>query len=118
MVRTIVVGQILGFIIGTAVLWVCSLTTNSRRATLKTSAIYNAIMAVFGVALFGIAFIFLRSESDNAAGMFVVSTLVTLVVSFVLLMRLYEISFLATLWLAVAMWVVDTGVRKLIEVMF
>jgi hypothetical protein len=109
---------ILGFVVATLILWVCSLTTKSQRATIKTAAGYNAIMTVFGALLFGIGQVFLRTGSDTAAAGVLVSALVTLVVSFALLMRLYAISFWATIWLAIAMWGVDTGMKKLAEVLF
>ena len=114
MLGTTIVGCILGFVVGTVVLWLCSLTTNSPRANIKTSAIYNAIMTLFGELLFGVALICLRSGSEFTGWVLVLSTLVTLIVSFVFLMRLYEISFLATVWLTAAMYLVN----KLVEMIF
>ncbi len=111
-----VIGElILGFILGTLVLWGCSFTVKTEHANLKTAAIYNGIMTILGGALLGLVFIFLQTESGIAGGVLLASTIVTLVVSFWLLMRMYNITFPATLWLVIAMWVVDTGVEKLID---
>ena len=113
----VVIGElILGFIVGTLVLWVCSFTVKTDRANIKTAAVYNAIMTVFGGVLLAIALILLHTESGLAGGMFLASTVLTLIVSFWLLMRMYEISFLATIWLVIAMWAVDALVEKLIKV--
>lgn len=114
-----VIGELLiGFILGTAVLWGCSFTVKTAHATLKTAAIYNGIMTVLGAVLFGLALLFLQTESGIAGGILLASTGVTLVASFWLLMRMYDITFGATLWLVIAMWFVDTGVEKLIEFVF
>ena len=113
------VGQlVLGFIIGTFVLWICSLTVNTQNATLKVSAIYNATMTVLAAIVMGIGLLFLATDSSAAAAAFFISAIVTLIVSFVLLMRLYGISFLATIWLVIAMWAIDMGVKKLAAVIF
>lgn len=112
-----VIGElILGFIVGTLVLWVCSFTVKTDMANIKTAAIYNGIMTVFGGVLLAIGLIFLHTESSFAGGMFLVSTVLTLIASFWLLMRMYGISFLATIWLVFAMWAVDALVEKLIEI--
>ena len=111
-----VIGElVLGFIVGTLVLWVCSFTVKTDNANIKTAAIYNAIMTVFGGVLLAVALIFLHTESGVAGGMLLISTILTLIVSFWLLMRMYGITFMSTIWLVFAMWAVDTLVEKLIE---
>jgi hypothetical protein len=104
---------LLGFTIGTFVLWSCSFTVNTQKRTLKTSAVYNAIMTGLWVIPMGLALLFLQTESSMALTIFVVSTIALLIVSFILLMWLYEISFWATVWLVIAMWAVGMVVRKL-----
>lgn len=119
MYLTALIGElILGFIFGTIVLWICSFTVNTVNANLRTAAIYNGIMAILGGVLMGLAFNYISSESDITGEAFLLSLIVTLVISFWLLMRLYDISFIATVWLVIAMWAVDTGVTKLIEHVF
>ena len=108
----------LGFIFGTLVLWACSLTVQTGNANLRTAAIYSGVMTILRGVLFGIAILFLHTESSIAGGVLIASTFLTLVVSFGLLMRMYGITFLATIWLVIAMWVVDTGVEKLIDFVF
>ena len=107
---------IVGFIIGTLVLWGCSFTVKTPNANLKTAAIYNAIMTVLGGVLLAIGLLFVQTESGVAGVMFFVSLILTLIVSFWLLMTMYEIGFLAALWLVIAMWAVDTGIEKLMDV--
>lgn len=111
-----VIGElILGFILGTVVLWACSFTVKTDNANFKTAAIYNAIMTAIGGVLMAIAFVFLHTESSIAGGMLFASTILTLIVSSWLLMRMYNISFLSTIWLVIAMWATDTLVKKAIE---
>lgn len=107
---------VLGFIFGTLVLWLCSLTVKTARANIRTAAIYNAIMTVLGGVLLALGLLFLHTGSGITGGMFLVTTILTLIVSFWLLMRMYDITFLATLWLVFAMWAVNTLVEKLINV--
>ena len=108
----------LGFTFGTLVLWACSLTVKTENANLRTAAIYNGVMTILGGVLLCIGMLFLHTESNIAGGVLIASALLTLVVSFWLLMRMYGITFLATIWLVIAMWVVDTGVEKLIDFVF
>ena len=111
-----VIGElVLGFIVGTLVLWVCSFTVKTDNANIKTAAIYNAIMTAIGGVLMAIALVFVHTESGVAGGMLIVSTILTLIVSFWLLMRMYGISFLSTIWLVIAMWAVDALVEKAVE---
>ena len=112
-----VIGElIVGFIVGTLVLWACAFTVTTEQANIRTAALYNAIMTAIGGVLVAMALIFLHTESGVAGGLLVISTVLTLIVSFWLLMRMYAISFLATLWLVFAMWAVDTLVEKLIAI--
>jgi len=111
-------GQIVGFIIGTMILWGCSFSVNTPNANIKTSAIYNGIMTVMGSVLMGMAFIFLHTESGIAGGVFIISTTLMLIVSFWLLMRMYMITFGATVWLVFAMWFVDITVDKVFNLVF
>ena len=48
---------LLVFALGTAVLWLCSLTVKTQNANIKTAAIYNGIMTVLGAILIGIGFL-------------------------------------------------------------
>jgi hypothetical protein len=105
----------LGFIFGTLVLWACSLTVKTENANLRTAAIYNSVMTILRGVLFGIAILFLHTESGIVEGVLIASTFLSIAISFWLLMRMYTITFLATLWLVIAMWVVQTGVVKLID---
>lgn len=112
-----VIGQlVLGFIVGTAVLWICSLTVKTPNANIKAAAIYNAIMVVFEVVFHAIGLLFLHTESGIASWTFCAFILLILIVSLLLLMRIYEISFWRSVWLAVTMSVVYTLVGKLFEV--
>ncbi len=115
---TIIFGQILGFILGTLILWGCSFTVDTPNANIKTAAIYNGIMTVFGAVLLGIAFLFLHTESSIAGGILLISTIAMLFVSFSLLMRMYIIRFWSTIWLVFAMWFVDVSVDKVFELLF
>lgn len=108
----------LEFILGTIVLWICSFTVDTPNANLKTAATYNVITTALGGILIGIGLIFLHSESAAGGGIFIVLTGVILVISFWLLMRMYVISFLAALWLCIAVWAVSAGVEKLVDIMF
>jgi hypothetical protein len=107
---------VLIFIVGTIVLWICSLTVNTQNANIKTSAIYNAIMTVLYGVLLVIGVVCVGIGSSVTDWMFVATTILTLIVSFWLLMRMYTISFLATVWLVIAMWAVNAVVGKLIAV--
>jgi hypothetical protein len=93
----------------------CSFTVKTENANIKTSAIYNGIMTVLFGVLLAIGLVCVNMGSGVADWMFVASTILTLIVSFWLLMRMYDISFLATVWLVIAMWAVDAFVDKLIE---
>ena len=117
-VLTIIFGQILGFILGTLILWGCSFTVNTPNANIRTAAIYNGIMTVLGGVLLGMAFVFMHTESSAVGGMFLISTILMLGVSFWLLMRMYIITFWATIWLVFAMWFVDVTVDKLFNLVF
>ena len=107
---------ILGFILGTLALWMCSFTVKTERANIKTAAIYNGIMTGLGGVLLAIGLVSLYTESGLVGGIFFVFTVLMLIASFWLLMRMYDISFLAALWLFIAMCAVDALVEKLIEI--
>lgn len=106
----------LDFIVGTVVLWLCSMTTSTPNANLKTAAIYNAIMVVVGIVVFGFVILFLAT--GMGAGLFLLIILMTLILLLVLLMWLYEISFLASLWLAIAMIAVSVLVERATAAIF
>ena len=104
---------ILGFILGTLVLWMCSLTVKTDKANFKTAAIYNGIMMILTGVLLAIGLIFLHTQSGIAGLILIAFTVLTLIASFWLLMRLYDISILATIWLFIAMWAVGVLAQKL-----
>ena len=115
----IVFGRIIfGFIVGTLVLWFCSTTVNTEKANIKTAALYNAIMNTFGGLLLAMGILFLHTDSDYVGGTLLTFTLLTPILSFWVLMRLYNMSVLATLWLAFAMWAVQTLIQKFTEYVF
>ena len=109
-------GLFLSFVVGTLVLWVCSFTVKTKKATFKTAAIYNAIMTFIGGILMVILLVFERTESSHGVEILFVLSVLTLIVSFFLLMRLYKITFLAALWLFVIMFIVDVVMEKLIGI--
>ena len=109
---------VLQFVIGTLVLWVCSLTTKSERATIRTAAIYNAIVTVFGLIVLGTGMLFLSNESGAAGALFLVSTVLTVSISFFLLMRLYDITFVSAIWIVIAMWTLETIIDKVTNAVF
>jgi len=114
-----VIGElILRFILGTVVLWICSFTVKTENANFKTAVVYNGIITILEGVLFGVALIFLHTESCSAGGILIIFTILTLIVSFWLLMRMYNITFLSTLWLGIAMWAVDAGIEKLFALLF
>lgn len=119
MVLLALTGQVvLGFVVGTGVLWVCSLTVKTEHANLKTAAVYNAVMSVLLLVVLAMGLIYLSTDSGPAGTVLLITTIITVIVSFVLLMRLYAISFLATIWLVIAMWAVQTGIEKLFDWIF
>lgn len=83
---------------------------------MKTAAIYNGVMTVLGGVLVVIGVVSLYTESDFVGGIFGVFTVLMLIASFWLLMRMYDLSFLAALWLFIAMCAVDALVETLIEI--
>jgi len=110
------IGQlILGFGLGTVILWICFHTVNTQNATIKAALIYNGVMAVLWAVVLGTGLIFFSTQSSSSGTLFLVTTIVSLVISFVLLMRIYDISFLSTIWLVVAMWAVQAGAEWLLE---
>jgi len=111
----LVVQLVLGFVLGTVVLWLCSFTVKTPHRNIKTAAKYNAIMMALTAILAGVAWVFLSTGAGALGGLFIVLAILTLVVSFVLLMLMYEISFWATIWLVFAMWALQTCVQKLAE---
>jgi uncharacterized membrane protein YjjP (DUF1212 family) len=108
----------LGYILGTLVLWACSFTVNTENSTLKVAALYNAIMTVLYAALMGLGFICLFMGTDSSAIVFFITTTISAIVSFILLMRLYSISVFSTIWLVIAMWAVSTCAEKLTAKLF
>ena len=107
----VLIGElILGFIVGTVVLWACSFTVKTDNANFKTAAIYNAIMTAIG----GYSW---QSHSYSCTPNRVLRedafrvTILTLIVSFWLLMRMYNISFSQQSGLS-SLWATDTLVKK------
>lgn len=94
---------VLGFLLGTFVLWLASMATPSQNATLKTSVLCNLIFTVLNAIIIGIAMVALATNSDVMSLVLVISVVLAIIVSFMVLMAMYEISFLATIWLLVAM---------------
>jgi hypothetical protein len=114
----VIVGQlVVGFFLGTLVLWFCSFSVKTPNANLKTAVIYNAIMTGLNAVLMGAGLLLFFTESGIALGAFIVSLILSLVVSFFLLIRLYAISFPAALWLVFAMWAVNEGVEKIMDLL-
>ena len=110
-----VIGELaLGFIIGTFVLWLCSRVVDTDKRDIKTAAVYNAIMTCLGGVIVILTFISFRGDSASMDDALLAFTIFALVVSFWLLKRMYEISFLETLWLVIAMWAVNALVEKVI----
>ena len=107
----------MSFIVGTLVLWLCSLTVKTKRANVRTAAIYNASVTAFGGILLVVALLIQEADPAIAKGVFLTSTLSVVIISFLLLMRLYDISFLATLWLLIAVAPVRRGIEKLIDIL-
>jgi hypothetical protein len=116
----VIIGKlVLGFILGTLLLWICSLTVNTQHSNIKTAALYNLIMTLLGaiIVIIGLMF-FLPYQSLSQVLYAQVLIVISVIISFVLLMRLYDISFLATIWLLIFMRVVYLGVDKLTEFIF
>jgi len=107
----------LGFLVGTGVLWLCALTTDSQHATLRTAVIYNAVMSVIDTLLFIVSFACMSTDSSVLSIVLIIGYALALIVAFVLLTRLYDISFLTTLWIFIAMWIVQAGVEKLLDLL-
>ncbi len=103
----------LSFVLGVVTLWICSFSVNTPNANIRTAAIYNGVMIVPQLVLAGLAFLSIWSESEWAAGLLIATMIIVVVFSFWFMMRLYQISFLAALWLVFAVWAMDSLVEKL-----
>jgi hypothetical protein len=107
---------VIGFILGTTVLWIISLAINTKNRDIKTAAIYNAIMTLVGTVFICINWMILPKIPNITGNIFFIPTImlfVGLVISFILLMHLYNIKFLSTAFLAIVMWVVGCGINML-----
>ncbi|NLB66701.1 MAG: hypothetical protein GX803_09560 [Lentisphaerae bacterium] len=108
---------VLSYVVGTVLLWLCSHTVQTQRATLKTAAIYSAIMRILYVFLLLMGVWNAHAESGPVAVLFLVTCILTIIASYWLLMRMYQISFAATSWLFLAIWAVETVVVKLVSLL-
>jgi|GEM_PF-2993679 len=111
------VGFLVRFVLGTTVLWLCSLTTSSPNANLKTAAIYNGIMQLIFLGI-TLGFVVLLAVGVSAGWTLFLLVVLALLIGFALLMWLYEISILSAIWLIFAMIAVTALAGRILQFFF